>query len=313
MSFIKPILPTLTNLVPKGSEWHFEIKYDGFRCQLHWDQENLILYSRNGKDLGYYFPELKQLQVLFTKGFANNSFVLDGELCCLDQNGVPNFDAIQYRGRLKNETKRVAAAKDHPATFLAFDLLYFNNEKTLDLNYIERKRKLISYFSQIDVYGKFLSVIKQEENFKILWNKVVSQNHEGVIAKHTSSKWIPGKRTELWKKIKNYKKVKIIVTGYHIDNGYFIASVYNENKIMNVGSFIHGLTPDQQLALKTIIDRNAITKKNNSVLMEARIVVVLNIIGLQNGTLREPRFVSFELNEPVEECTWELLKMNASN
>jgi DNA ligase D-like protein (predicted ligase) len=310
MNFIKPMLPTLSNEAPEGSEWCFEIKYDGFRCQLHWDQEEVHLYSRNGNELLFYFPELTKLKKLFSSNFRGDSFILDGELCCLDDNGRPNFDLIQYRGRLKNDTKREIAAKEKPATFLAFDLLYLNEEKLIDITYIERKQKLLSIFSQIEFNSPFFNVIKQAEIFKDVWSKVKSLNHEGVIAKHTSSKWIPGRRTELWKKLKNYKEVKVIVNGYDATNGYFIAGVFNENKIINVGTFIHGLTSEEQLALRTIIDRNSISKLNNTVIMKPKISVILNVIGLQNGTLREPRFVSFQFNVPVEDCTWEQLKMS---
>jgi bifunctional non-homologous end joining protein LigD len=314
MNFIKPMLPTLTTALPTSSHWFYEIKYDGFRCQLHWDsiQKKLQLYSRNGNDLLGFFPEMHELAKVFHEHYNVHSFVLDGELCCLEENGQVNFETIQFRGKLKNCSKQQQAAKNYPATFLAFDFIQFDNGFLSDNPYVTRKERLLSQFKNVEDYCRNFKVVTQATNYEELWKTVLQDNHEGVIAKHENSKWQQGTRTNQWLKIKNYKQINVIVTGYDRSNGYFIASVYKNNELIKVGTFIHGMTAKEQHALRTIIEKNATKKTNTLVIIKPSIVVLIKIIGLYKGTLREPRFVSFELSQGVEDCTWEQLINNVS-
>lgn len=57
--FITPMVPTLTKEPPTGDDWLHEIKFDGFRAQVHVEADNATIYSRNGNDLTRRFRRLK--------------------------------------------------------------------------------------------------------------------------------------------------------------------------------------------------------------------------------------------------------------
>lgn len=65
---IKPMLPTLAFDIPKGDEWRYEIKFDGFRAVLSWDSE-IALTSRNGKPLLSIFPEIRDFLLSYREHF----------------------------------------------------------------------------------------------------------------------------------------------------------------------------------------------------------------------------------------------------
>src|SRR5581483_552646 len=122
MAFIrKPPLPPMETRtaeeIPSGGKWHYEPKWDGFRCIAFRDGEKIYLQSKAGQPLARYFPDVAEA----LKTLPDRSFVLDGELA-IPIDGALSFDELQLR--LHPAASRVAKlAKAHPALFIAFDLL----------------------------------------------------------------------------------------------------------------------------------------------------------------------------------------------
>src|SRR4051812_6464311 len=103
---MKPMLPSLTFDLPVRPDWQYEVKYDGFRAMLTWNQKGIELISRNGKNLLPQFPEIKQFLLQYETQFKPYlPLQLDGELVYLENTHKANFSAIQVRGRLKSEKK----------------------------------------------------------------------------------------------------------------------------------------------------------------------------------------------------------------
>src|SRR5699024_1701067 len=125
MDVMKPIASTT---IPSGEDWLFEVKYDGFRCVLDWEVNNIKLTSKNNKDLTEQFPEIVgfclEIQDLLKPYLPIR---LDGELVILNTAYQANFSEIQKRGRLKNKDKIKQSAKRRPATLMAFDILQVND------------------------------------------------------------------------------------------------------------------------------------------------------------------------------------------
>src|SRR5688572_2624391 len=97
------MLLTAATDIPKGKDWLYEAKYDGFRCILEWN-DTPILMSRNGKVLNQMFPEIISFCLEIHEKIS--SFLplrLDGELVCLTNNFQSNFSMVQLRGRMRNE------------------------------------------------------------------------------------------------------------------------------------------------------------------------------------------------------------------
>src|SRR2546423_13737015 len=106
----------LVDELPRGDDWQYEPKWDGFRGVLENDNGELALWSRNGRPLLRYFPELRPLGELMPKNSA-----LDGEIV-IERDGKLDFDSMQMRLHPAESRVRKLAG-EIPATFVAFDLL----------------------------------------------------------------------------------------------------------------------------------------------------------------------------------------------
>src|SRR2546428_9928223 len=111
----------LVETLPAGERWQYEPKWDGFRGVLENDGGELALWSRNGRPLLRYFPELRPLGDLLPPHSA-----LDGEIV-IEREGRLDFDAMQMRLHpAESRVRRLST--EIPAEFIAFDILLWNGE-----------------------------------------------------------------------------------------------------------------------------------------------------------------------------------------
>src|SRR6476646_2151295 len=130
-----PMEAELVSELPSGGGWRYEPKWDGFRGVLENDGGELALWSRNGRPLLRYFPELRAVGELLPPHSA-----LDGEIV-ISRDGKLDFDAMQMR--LHPAESRVRKLSGEiPATFVAFDLLLWNKKKVHTQPIEERRAEL---------------------------------------------------------------------------------------------------------------------------------------------------------------------------
>src|SRR5947207_2248428 len=120
-----PMEALLVDEIPKGPEWQYEPKWDGFRCLAFRDAEEVYLQSKSGQPLARYFPEvLEAIRALEAK-----RFVLDGEI------GIPVGEKLSFDDlllRLHPAASRVQKlSKATPAIYITFDLLADAKGKSL--------------------------------------------------------------------------------------------------------------------------------------------------------------------------------------
>src|ERR1700751_794935 len=104
-----PITPMKARAVesfPIGKEWMYEPKWDGFRCLIFRDEENIFLQSRTGKSLTSAFPEI----VAAFRALSPKMFVLDGELAMRTENGF-SFDGLVNRLRIGSGIRRPSTSR----------------------------------------------------------------------------------------------------------------------------------------------------------------------------------------------------------
>ncbi len=92
--FIKPCQPRLRKEPPIGYNWCHEVKFDGYRVQIHKDGSNVALYSKNGHDFTSRFPGLVSH---IAKRMTTKAFILDAELTAINDEGHPDFGALLMR------------------------------------------------------------------------------------------------------------------------------------------------------------------------------------------------------------------------
>src|SRR5581483_3907068 len=128
--------------LPKGAEWRFEPKWDGFRCLAFRDGQDIDLRSKSGQTLARYFPDV----VAALAALPSRRFALDGEIVIPVERRL-SFEALQLR--LHPAESRVRKlATEHPAVFIAFDLLEAaDGAVLLDRSFTERRRALEAFMA----------------------------------------------------------------------------------------------------------------------------------------------------------------------
>ena len=125
--FIAPCLPSKATKPPTGTMWVHEIKHDGYRLMVRRDGSRIVrCFTRNGNDWTDRFPAIVETATQLRA----TSFLIDGEVVIISDDGTPDFHALRGQRR------------GHEAVLYAFDLLEHDGNDLRDLPLIERKRRL---------------------------------------------------------------------------------------------------------------------------------------------------------------------------
>src|SRR3981081_3549941 len=127
--------------IPRGPEWEYEPKWDGFRCLLSRQASKVDLRSKSGEDLTRYFPELVDAALKLKA----TSFVLDGEIVVPHGKGFSFDDLLQRIHPAASRVKKLS--QETPALFLAFDLLASADDKKLAAQPLRKRRPALEAFA----------------------------------------------------------------------------------------------------------------------------------------------------------------------
>jgi ATP-dependent DNA ligase len=211
--------------LPEGSDWHFEPKWDGFRCLAFRDHDRVDLASKSGKPLTRYFPELVRALL----DVSAKRFVLDGEIV-IAVHGALSFDDLLMR--IHPAASRIAKlSQATPSTFIVFDLLVDTlGKKLVDSPLRERRRLLESFAKRLFPENHIirLSPITKQISVARKWFHM-GVGLDGIVAKRDDLPYQSGKRGGM-QKIKKQRTADCVVGGFR----------YLEKK-HQVGSLLLGL------------------------------------------------------------------------
>lgn len=192
---MRPMLATLADRPWSGSEWIFELKWDGYRAIARIEDGNVDLRSRNFLLFNNDFPDIvSKLKKI------KERVVLDGEIVAYDEKGMVTFSAIQERGQ-----------RPARSAYMIFDILHLNGKDLTLLPLMERKtilRKLLKKYPQLSESDY---VDSEGEKF---FDVVEKKDLEGIVAKKKDSPYLPGKRTAYWMKIKHHHTEEAVIAGF---------------------------------------------------------------------------------------------------
>ena len=187
--------------LPQPDGWQYEPKWDGFRGVLENDGGELGLWSRNGRPLLRYFPELAPLGELLPPRSA-----LDGEIV-IEREGALDFDAMQTRLHPAESRVRKLAA-EIPARFIAFDVLLWDGEPVHERPLEERRAEL-----ERRAKGFTLSPATRDRARAEGWlERLEAARLDGVVAKRVALPYLPGSRDGVVK-IKRHRTADCVVAG----------------------------------------------------------------------------------------------------
>ncbi|WP_431016053.1 ATP-dependent DNA ligase [Bradyrhizobium pachyrhizi] len=222
--------------IPRGKEWQYEPKWDGFRCLLKREGHKVDLRSKSGEDLARYFPEL----VAAALNVKARSFVLDGEIVVPHGRTFSFDDLLQ---RIHPAASRVMRlAQETPALFLAFDLLAAPTMTKLSGQPLSERRPQLEAFarSQLKSNSSFrLSPATTSYALARKWLARSGGGFDGVIAKRLDLPYQAGNRDGM-QKIKRFGSADCVVGGFR----YATNRTGGRNV---VGSLLLGLYDDDGL------------------------------------------------------------------
>ena len=204
---IRPMLSTLIGEAFDRAGWLWEPKLDGIRALAYINDGKVELRSRRGVDITKQYPGL----VASLKSQQAASMVLDGEICALDEAGVPRFQLIQPRINLLRGASQAQVDVEIPVVFFAFDVLYLDGYDLKAVPLKERKQLLRSHISATNDV-RLLQAI--EGDGRDVEAGALALGFEGVVGKRADSKYEPGARSKLWLKVKDVKEQEFVVGGY---------------------------------------------------------------------------------------------------
>jgi bifunctional non-homologous end joining protein LigD len=195
---VEPMLATASSESEvTGDDWHYEVKWDGYRGIASVAGGELLVGSRRGVDFTATYPELGELVGLV----GAHAAVLDGEIVALGPDGRSHFELLQ------NHSKGAA-----PAHYMAFDLLWLDGKSLMGRPYLERRAALEGLLGE---GGRFVHVPTTFGDDRELALTASAQLAlEGLIAKRPSGTYAPGRRSRTWLKIKNVRELDVVVVGW---------------------------------------------------------------------------------------------------
>lgn len=234
--FYKPMSPILKDTIPLGSNFIYQIKWDGIRGFVHIHPSEFKIYTKNGTDVTEKYPELHNLR----KYFKGKSAVLDGELVVFDDDSKPSFKKILSRQLVKSKNKINGYAKNTPIYYLAFDILYLDGKDLTSLDYTHRKEALEKNF----INNSISVVVDDFSDGPSLFQLMKEKDMEGIVAKKLDSPYISGKHHKDWFKIKIKRKMLVVVGGIKIKKrvpASLAVGIYNGCGLYYVGHVSLGL------------------------------------------------------------------------
>ena len=248
----KPMEALPATELPRGAEWQYEPKWDGFRCLAFRDVRNVEMRSKAGKSLTRYFPEL----VVALQDLAARQFVLDGEIV-IPVAGTLSFDALLMRIHPADSRVR-KLSQSTPATFVIFDLLVDDAGKPLIGAPLKERRKKLEQFARRYLKGKRnirLSPRTRDLSVARKWFHT-DVAFDGVIAKRRDLPYQSGERTGM-RKIKRQHTADCVVGGFrYLEKepvaGSLLLGLYDRDGKLNHVGFTSSIR-DQ--------DRPALTRK----------------------------------------------------
>lgn len=197
--FIKPELPQLVESAPEGEDWIHEMKFDGYRLQVHLRKTGGIhLFTRNGNDWKKKFPnlseELSSLEV--------TDAIIDGEIVALDEKGRSHFQDLQNSLKGKD---------DEDLVFYGFDLLYLNGRDLRSLPLHERKTLLKTIFMGQEERLRYSEEVTSSG--KDFFEISCQHELEGIVSKNNNSPYHSG-RNSSWVKVKCQNRQEFVIGGW---------------------------------------------------------------------------------------------------
>lgn len=297
---VKPMLIAEMQEPFDSPDFLYELKLDGERCIAYLDKDSTVLQNKRNLILNVRYPELSEIHKA-----AKVRCILDGELAVI-KNGKPDFSEIQHRSLMSNKFKIELAGNKYPASFTAFDILYYEDKLVTGLPLLERKKLLKKAVKENERIAVSRYIEKEGIPF---YHLAAEQDLEGIVAKRKDSKYYMGKRTKEWIKFKNLKDDDFIVLGF-IPNDITASIVlgqYRDSTIVYKGHVTLGVSREDFSIISRIpkIDNPfpiILGSEDTQWILPQLVCTVKYMEKTSNGGLRQPVYKGLREDKDPEQC-----------
>lgn len=232
--FIEPALASQMDRVPRGDRWIHEIKFDGYRVQLHIANSDTMVFTRRGHDWTHRFRKIAHdaFQI------KAESAIIDGEVVAPADNGTTDFSVLQ--NELKGRSTKIV--------MVAFDLLYLNGRDLRAVPLFERKALLRPIINGTAIQFSESFEIDGKEMFK----HACKTGLEGVVSKVRDGRYESG-RSNGWVKVTCAQRETLAIAGYALNGAKWDGMYIGRRKgdeFLYAGKVDHGFSPQDAKELQ---------------------------------------------------------------
>ncbi|MEK4509327.1 DNA ligase [Paenibacillus anaericanus] len=225
---VTPFEPLRTEVIPSGSNWVAQVKWDGVRILTYYDGHETRLINRKGNERSRQYPEFIDVPSYCQA----HSVILDGEMIAL-AGGKPSFHEIMKRDSLRREQEISFAVGRTLAIYMIFDILYYNGQWVTNET-LEHRQQLLQ---NIITPHSALQLVPNVQDGEALFTVMKERGWEGMVCKRLDSSYLIGGKDSRWQKLKLGYDLYAVIGGVTYRDGIvnaLLLGLYNQE-----GNFIY--------------------------------------------------------------------------